>query len=510
MEFDRDLQSIQEVRNLVARAKEAQKALSELNQEQIDRICREVAQACAAQAERLAKLAVEETGFGIWQDKVLKNLLGSTMTWEAMKDQKTIGILREDPARGLMEVAVPVGVVAALIPSTNPTSTVMYKCLISIKAGNAIVISPHPNAKNCILETWKVIVQAAKAAGCPDGVIQCVTVPSAEGTSALLKHRDVGLILATGGEAMVRAAYSSGNPALGVGPGNGPAYIEKSADIPTAVRRIMDSKTFDNGTICASEQSIITETCIKDRVIAELKAQGGYFLNPEESDKLSRFILRANGTMNPAIVGKSAQAIADMAGLTIPAGTRVLISPQTEVKKGNPYVKEKLCPILAFFVEDGWQAACDRCIQILNIEGAGHTMTIHSEDKSVIREFALQKPVSRLLVNVAAALGGVGALTGLQPALTLGCGAVGGSATSDNVGPMNLLNIRRVAWGLKELSDLRGDSPAPAPTPAARPVPDAAVPAPIPCGGCQEKAASQLSREDIEAITRAVIARLAQ
>ena len=504
MEFDKDLRSIQEVRNLVARAVEAQRQLSELSQEQIDHICREVAAACAAQAERLAKLAVEETGFGVWQDKVLKNLLGSTMTWEAMKDLKTVGILRECPEKGIWEVGVPVGVVAALIPSTNPTSTTMYKTLISIKAGNAIVISPHPNAKNCILETYQVIVQAAKAAGCPDGVVQCITTPSMQGTDALIKHRSVGLILATGGEAMVRAAYSSGNPALGVGPGNGPSYIEKSADIPAAARRIVASKTFDNGTICASEQSVVTEACVKDQVVAALKAQGCYFLSPEEADKLSRFILRPNGTMNPAIVGRSAAVIADLAGFPIPQGTKVLVVPRTEVKKGDPFMREKLCPILAFFVEDGWQSACERCLQILQIEGAGHTMSLHSQDKAVIREFALKKPVSRLLVNTSAALGGVGAITGLQPALTLGCGAVGGSATSDNVGPMNLLNIRRVAWGLKEVDDLRREA-------------GQAVPASAPAAGCggaacapkpEAKRASSLSREDIEAITRAVIARL--
>ena len=507
MEFDKDLRSIQEVRDLVARAVEAQRQLSELSQERIDRICREVAEACAAQAERLAKLAVEETGFGVWQDKVLKNLLGSAMTWEAMKDLKTVGILRECPEKGVWEVGVPVGVVAALIPSTNPTSTTMYKALISIKAGNAIVISPHPNAKSCILETYKVIIQAAKAAGCPDGVVQCITTPSMAGTDALLKHRSVGLILATGGEAMVRAAYSSGNPALGVGPGNGPSYIERSADIPAAARRIVASKTFDNGTICASEQSVVTEACVKDQVVAALKAEGCYFLSPEEADKLSRFILRPNGTMNPAIVGRSADVIADLAGFAIPRGTKVLVVPRTEVKKGDPFMREKLCPILAFFVEDGWQAACERCLQILQIEGAGHTMSLHSQDKAVIREFALKKPVSRLLVNTSAALGGVGATTGLQPALTLGCGAVGGSATSDNVGPMNLLNIRRVAWGLKEVDDLRreaGQTVAPAPTPA-----------PVPAGGCpsrakEERHASSLSREDIEAITRAVIARLSK
>ena len=501
MEFDKDLQSIQEVRNLVARAVTAQKELAKMSQEAVDRICESIAFACAQNAQTLAKAAARETGFGIWQDKILKNLLGSAMTWESIKDMKTVGIIREDPARGLIEVGVPMGVVAALIPSTNPTSTTMYKALISVKAGNSIVISPHPNAKNCILDTVKIIREAAKKAGAPDGIIQCITIPTMQATDALLKHRDIGIILATGGEAMVRAAYSSGNPALGVGPGNGPAYIERTADIPAAVRHIMESKTFDNGTICASEQSIVTEHSIEKQVEEEVKRQGGYFMTEEESRRLSGFILRANGTMNPKIVGKSAGTIADMAGITIPPETRVLLSRQTRVGKDIPYSREKLCPILAFYVEDGWESACRRCIEILNNEGAGHTMAIHSNDDRVIREFALQKPVSRLLVNTPAALGGVGATTGLMPALTLGCGSVGGSATSDNVGPQNLMNIRRVAYGLKELGQLRAQCPQSGvceehgeSAPAGGPPKDTGA-----------RRAASISREDVEKITRAVL-----
>ena len=491
MGYDKDLQSIQEVRDLVARAKEAQKIYATFDQARVDRIVEEIARACAAQAEPLAKMAVEETGFGIWQDKVLKNLLGSTMTYEAIKDMKTIGILREDPINRIIEVGTPVGVVAALIPSTNPTSTVMYKTLISLKAGNGIVISPHPNAKKSILATYQVIMEAANRAGVPDGLINCITIPTMQGTDALIKNRSIGMILATGGEAMVRAAYSSGNPALGVGPGNGPAYIEKTADIPQAVRRIMDSKTFDNGTICASEQSIVTERCIADRVIDELKRQGAYFLSEAETKQVAGFIMRANGTMNPAIVGKSVQRVAEMTGITVPAGTRVLVSPQTTVGHDNPYSREKLCPILAFYVEENWEKACERCVELLQNEGVGHTMTIHSQNEAVIREFALKKPVMRLLVNTPGALGGVGATTGLLPALTLGCGAVGGSATGDNVSPLNLINIRRVAYGIKELSDLRQAAPvsAPAPAPAF-------------------SAGSTVTAQDVEAIARAVIARI--
>ncbi|WP_418489625.1 acetaldehyde dehydrogenase (acetylating) [Frisingicoccus sp.] len=497
MGLDMDLQSIQEVRDLIRDAKKAQEVFGTFDQRQVDQIVKAIAEACAANAEPLAKMAVEETGFGVWQDKVLKNLLGSTITYESIKDMKTIGVIHEDGAKGIMEVGVPMGVIAALIPSTNPTSTVMYKTLIALKAGNAIVISPHPGAKNCILETVNVIQDAARRAGAPEGLIGVIRLTTIEATDALLKDPNIGVILATGGEAMVHAAYSSGNPAIGVGPGNGPSFIERTANIPEAVRRIFDSKTFDNGTICASEQSIVTERCIESQVVEEVKRQGGYFMDEIQSEKVARFILRDNGTMNPKIVGKSAQAIADMAGIQIPAGTRVLLSRQTEVSKKNPYTREKLCPLLAFFVEEGWQEACERSIQILQNEGAGHTMTIHSQDTDVIREFALKKPVSRLLVNTPGALGGVGGTTNLAPALTLGCGAVGGSATSDNITPMNLINIRRVACGVTELSDIRKKYNVPSLEQTT-------------CCHAAESAVptTGLTAEDVEAITRAVLAKL--
>ena len=486
MEFDKDLQSIQQARDLMKKAKQAQKLFQSYTQEQIDDIVRVIAKACADNAERLAKSACSETGFGRWQDKVLKNLLGSTMTYDYIKDMKTVGIIREDKENRIMDIGVPVGIVVGLIPSTNPTSTTMYKSLISLKAGNAIIISPHPNAKNCIIDTVNIIKEAAKGAGAPDNIVQCIELPTIEATNVLMKHKDTGVILATGGEAMVKAAYSSGNPAIGVGPGNGPAFIERTADIRKGIKHIMDSKTFDNGTICASEQSIVVEECIREKVVNELKAQGGYFMTKDESDKVERFIMRANNTMNPAIVGKSVEQICDMAGITAPPGTRVLISEQTEVGKTHPYSREKLCPILGFYTEYDWESACNRCIALLENEGAGHTMTIHSEDKDIIREFALKKPISRLLVNTAAALGGVGATTNLAPAFTLGCGAVGGSSTSDNVTPMNLINIRRVAVGVKELEELRttGDTNY---------------------KHCDSKDDDQLDKLEIEKITREVI-----
>ncbi len=451
---DKDLQSIQEVRTLVYKAKEAQQGLSRKNQAEIDNMVRVMAEAGERNAVSLGKMANEETGFGIADHKTVKNVFASRVVYENIKDMKTIGILNDDIERKVMEVATPVGVVAGLIPSTNPTSTTIFKALVSIKSGNSIVFSPHPNAKKCILETVKILKEALRSIGEDDEIIQCLTIPTLEGTSELMKHKDTSLILATGGEAMVKAAYSSGTPALGVGPGNGPAFIERSADIPLAIKRILDSKTFDNGVICASEQSIVVEECIEEEVFEELKKQGGYFLSDSESDKLGKFIMRDNGTMNPSIVGRSIEKLALLAGLDVPKETKVLISIQDTVGKGNPYSREKLAPILAFYVEKNWEKACERCIELLNNEGKGHTLVIHSENQKVIREFALKKPVSRILVNTPGALGGIGSTTNLMPSLTLGCGAVGGSATSDNVGPMNLLNIRRVAYGVREIEDV--------------------------------------------------------
>lgn len=492
--MDKDLQSIQEARDIIRAAKEASKILADMNSDQLDRIAKAMAVAGMENAEKLGRMAYEETGFGKPEDKKIKNLLGSVVTYNYCKKLKVHGIIKEDKENGIVEVGVPMGVVAALIPSTNPTSTTLYKAIISVKAGNSIVFSPHPNAKNCIFETIKVISEAAKRAGAPDGTISTLKLLTMQATDTLLKSRDIGVILATGGEPMVRAAYSSGNPAIGVGPGNGPAFIEKSADIEKAVRRIFASKTFDNGTICASEQSIVVERCMEQKVADELKKQGGYFLSEEQSAKLSKFILRANGSMNPQIVGKDAKTLAKLADITIPDNTKVLLSKQTTVGKDNPFSREKLCTILAFYVENDWQSACDRCMEILYNEGAGHTMTIHSNDKRIISEFALKKPVSRLLVNTPASIGGVGATTNLPPAMTLGCGAVGGSATSDNITSLNLINIRRVAYGMREIEDVIKM------TSLAKPE---VVNNPVDCG-----IGGDLSDGDIDKITKAVIARL--
>ena len=457
MQLDKDLQSIQEVRDLIKQAKIAQKELAAMDQGQIDRITAAVSRAGAEHARRLADLAVEETGFGIAEHKEIKNRFAAVTVYEAIKDLKTIGVLAEDQEHKTMDIGVPVGIVAGLVPSTNPTSTIFYKSLICLKAGNPVIFSPHPNALTCISEAVKVVARAAEEAGAPKGAVSCISNPTLDATNALMRHEDTRMILATGGGAMVKAAYSSGTPAIGVGAGNGPAYIHKTADVARAVKRILDSKTFDNGTICASEQSIIVEKAMEGTVTAELKRQGAYILDDGEHKKLSQFILRPNGTMNPAIVGKSVETVAKLAGLDkVPPTARVLVARETGVGRGYPFSNEKLGLILAYYVEEDEAAVFRRSAEILAWEGAGHTYSIHAEDPDLVRRLAMAVPASRVMVNTPSALGGIGATTDLFPALTLGCGAVGGSSSSNNIGPLDLINIKRVAWGVRELEDLRG------------------------------------------------------
>ncbi len=468
MELDRDLASVQEVRNLVTAAKKAQASLALFSQEKVDQIVLAMSNAAQHHAAELAKMAVEETGFGVEKDKVVKNMFAGRTVYESIKDVKSIGIIREDREKKILEAAVPVGVVAGLVPSTNPTSTTIFKALISVKAGNAAVFSPHPSAVNCIARTVSILTKAACEAGAPEGLLGVMTLPTLQGTQELMKRSN--LILATGGTAMVKAAYSSGTPALGVGPGNVPAFIERTADIPKAVRRILASKTFDNGTICASEQSIVTESCIKNEVIAELRRQGGYFVSGEDAKKLADLIKRPGAeTVNPRIVGQSAKKIADMAGIQVPADTRVILCEQDKVGSDAPFSIEKLSPLLAFYTAEDWQGACERCLELLRFGGLGHSLSIHTNNPELVRTFLLQKPVSRILVNTGSTQGGIGATTGIMPSLTLGCGAVGGSSTSDNVTVHHLFQIRRAAYGLMEPEEV-GQNASPAPSTETEPL----------------------------------------
>ena len=461
--MDRDLESIQQARSLLDKAFQAQDRLAQFSQDRIDSVVQHMAEAGLGAAEKLARMAVEETGYGNVADKVLKNKFGAEFVYQAIKDLSTVGILREDREKGILEIASPVGVIAAVIPSTNPTSTTINKALIALKGRNAIVFSPHPSAAGCIQETSRILSEAAVAAGAPEGAIGCLSPSTIEGTRELMSHRKTALILATGGQGLVKAAYSVGKPAFGVGPGNVPAYVESSADIPQAIQDIFAGKCFDNGTLCSSEQAIITDASIKNRVIEEIKRNGGHFLNEQEIKALGQVVVTARRTVNPKIVGKPAATIAAQAGIRIPEGTRVLVAPLSGVGRDYPLSMEKLSPILAFYVERDWQAACDRCIELINYGGLGHTLAIHSKNDEIIRQFGLQKPVFRIVVNTQAALGAVGYTTWLFPSMTLGCGTLGGNITSDNISPLHLINIKRVAYSRthKPQADAPRLSPAP-------------------------------------------------
>ncbi len=447
MELDKDLQARQEARLLAKQAKTAQRQLAQMSQSQLDKIVEAIADAFSKAAVELADMAVRETGFGNVEDKTVKNEFASRTVAKAIRGMKTVGVLKESTGEKLWEVGVPVGVIAAIVPSTNPTSTVCYKAMIALKAGNSIVFSPHPKAILCTLRAVQIVSQAAVGAGAPAGSISCLGAGAMAGCQELMTVKEVNLILATGGPAMVKAAYSSGKPAIGVGAGNGPAYIHPSANVQQALENIMRSKTFDNGTICASEQSIIIEKTMEQTVKQAAIAMGYYFMDRDQAQQLAKILFRPGGALNPDIVGKPATFLAEKAGFSVPKDTKILVAYEEEAGPTRPYSMEKLCPVLAFYVMDSEDAVLKKVQEVLSHEGAGHTFSMHCQDPKAVEKFALQIPVSRFLVNTPSALGGIGAETGLFPALTLGCGAVGGSSSSDNISPMNLIDIRRVAWG---------------------------------------------------------------
>ena len=451
MASDKDLRSIQQARDLVLAAREAWESYAHSSQEEVDRIVAASAVAASDASYELAKLAVEETGYGVVEHKFIKNKFAAEDLYAFIRDMKTVGIIREIPERKVYEIAEPVGVVAAVIPSTNPTSTAIYKILISLKSRNGVVLSPHPAAKNCILETTEVMKRAAIAAGAPEGLVACMSEVSLQGTQELMSHRRTSVILATGGMGLVRAAYSSGKPAFGVGPGNVPAYIESSADVPKAVRDIITGKSYDNGTLCCSEQALICDRAIEREVREQVQHQGGYFLSKEQAATLAQLAVLPSRLANPEIVGKSARFIADKAGFasSLPEGTRALVVELDGVGRDYPLSIEKLSPILAFYVVKDWKEGCERAKQVLRYGGMGHTLSIHSKDDDIIREFALQKPASRIVANSPATHGAVGFSTGLAPAMTLGCGSYGGNITSDNITPLHLINVKRLAYEIR-------------------------------------------------------------
>jgi acetaldehyde dehydrogenase (acetylating) len=450
MAGEKDSQSIEQARELVERAYQAQKSLASFSQVKIDEIVGAMARVALEDSYRLGEMAHLETGYGVAADKATKNRFSAEQIYDFIKPMRTVGILRE--TESVIEVASPRGVVAAIIPSTNPTSTAIFKILIAVKARDAVVLSPHPSATKCINETARVMREAGEAAGLPPGAIGCMTEATIEGTQELMKHKRTALILATGGIGLVRAAYSSGKPAFGVGPGNVPSMIERSADVPKAVKDILTGKCFDNGTICSSEQAVVVERPVDDEVRRQFAAERAYFLNAEQQQALTKVVATATNTLNPKIVGKGAGVIAQMAGISVPDGTRALLCELAGVGRDFPLSMEKLSPILAYYVVESLEEGIQRCAQILRYGGMGHTASVHTRNREAAREYGSRMPASRVVVNSPSTHGAIGFTTDLEPSMTLGCGSWGGNVTSDNISPRHLLDVKRIAFETRPIN----------------------------------------------------------
>lgn len=441
------INSVEALQAKISSMREAQKKFATFTQEQVDKIFFEAAMAANKMRIPLARLACEETGMGVLEDKVIKNHYAAEYTYNTYKRVKTCGVIEQDTSYGIKKIAEPVGVVGAVIPTTNPTSTAIFKCLICLKTRNAILISPHPRAKKCTAEAARIVLEAAVKAGAPEGIIGCIEEPTIELSNELMKSVDV--ILATGGPGMVKAAYSSGKPAIGVGPGNVPVIMDSSCDIQTAVYSVIHSKTFDNGMICASEQSVTALADIYDKVKAEFIKRGCHVLNKEELDKVRKIILTEAGTVNAKIVGQPAAVIAEMAGVAVPSDTKILIGEVASVDISEPFAHEKLSPVLALYKAKDFDTALDMADQLVKDGGYGHTASIylHPSQTEKLNKFADRMKTCRILVNTPSAHGGIGDLYNfkLAPSLTLGCGSYGGNSVSENVGVKHLLNVKTVA-----------------------------------------------------------------
>lgn len=496
MSADKDLISVQQARDLVEAAHRAQEQVAHFDQAKIDRICEAMAKAVLRESPRIAALAVEETGYGIPEDKQEKNRFAAEDVWNYFKHLRTVGVVSE--TKDVVEIASPRGVVAGIVPSTNPTSTAIFKILIAIKSRNAIVLSPHPSAARCINETVKVMRDAGVKEGLPAEAIGCMTTATIEGTEALMKHKMTACILATGGIGLVRAAYSSGKPAFGVGPGNVPVFIERSADVPKAVQDILTGKCFDNGTICASEQTVVVDAPIEMAVREQFKLQGAHFLRQSEVDQLARIVATPQRTLNPAIVGKSVEVIANIAGISVPPGTRCLMADVGGVGRDYPLSMEKLSPILAFYVEDGLERGAARCNEVLHYGGMGHTAGVHTRSREAAVRYGAEMPASRVTVNTPTTHGAIGFSTALPPSMTLGCGSWGGNVTSDNVSPLHLMDIKRVAFETRPVASKR---PAVAARPTAMPLQPVVSSRPAATAASSGAGApAKVSREEIAAI----------
>ncbi len=443
------VETAEDLEELISRVKAAQKEFATYSQEQIDKIFRAAALAANKARIPLAKMAVEESGMGVVEDKIIKNHFASEYIYNKFKNAKTCGILEEDKVNGIKKVGEPLGVIAGIVPTTNPTSTAIFKSLICLKTRNAIIFSPHPRAKKATIAAARIVLEAAIKAGAPKDIIGWIDVPSIELSNMLMKHPKIDAILATGGPGMVKAAYSSGKPALGVGSGNTPAVIDETADIQMAVSSILMSKTFDNGMICASEQSIVAVKDVYNAVKDELVKRGAYILKADEAEKVSKIILTEAGSVNPKIVGQPAYKIAELAGITVPKCAKVLVGEEVEVAMENPFSHEKLSPILALYKAEDFEEATDMAYHLVILGGAGHTSVLYTDARTQdrINYFAKKLPTGRLLINSPSSQGGIGDLYNfrLEPSLTLGCGSWGGNSVSENVGIKHLLNYKTVA-----------------------------------------------------------------
>ncbi|MDF1490078.1 aldehyde dehydrogenase family protein [Tessaracoccus caeni] len=496
--FDADLRSIQQSRDLATAGREAMRAFQFTSQEKVDAICEAMVAAAMREAGRLGQLAHDETGFGYPAHKQLKNEFAAQGVWDSIKDIPTCGVLRRDEQRKIIEIGWPVGVICALTPSTNPTSTAIFKILIGVKARNAVIVCPHPAARKCTAEAVRVMVEAGEAAGMPKGLVSCVTDLSMAGTNELMNHYATSMILATGGPGMVKAAHSCGKPALGVGPGNVPAYVDRTAHIARAAQMIVESKSFDCSTICATEQCIIADRPIADRLKQELIDRGAHFLTCEEADTLAAGMFRPNGLMLAEYVGQTPQRLGELAGVDVPASARILVAPLDGVGPKHPLSREKLTTVIGWMVEDGWKAGCERSIELLRFGGDGHSLVIHSRDEEAVLAFGIEKPAFRILVNTWGSLGGVGYTTGIRPSFTLAPGGIGGASVSDNITVEHVLNVKRVAYHLTSAPDvarawggrLDGGAPEAAQAPAS--------------------AAKDADAEQIERVVRLVLQQLKQ
>ncbi|WP_411167482.1 aldehyde dehydrogenase family protein [Clostridium sp. MB05] len=455
--IDNDLLSMQESRILVENAREAQRKLATFSQKKLDEIVERMTEEIEKHLSELAMMSSDETDYGKWEDKYIKNHFICKYLSHRLKGMNCVGIISEDKENKTMDVGVPMGVIIAFCPSTSPVSTTIYKALIAIKSGNAIIFSPHPRAKNTISRALDILIRAAEGYGLPEGALTYLHNVTKSGTLELMNHKDASLIINTGVPSLLKEAYKSGKPVIYGGNGNGPAFIERTADIKQAVKDIIASKTFDNGVVSAAEQSIVVDSCIESEVKKELEKNGAYFMNEEESKKLALIFSYNDGSAESDVVGKSAQELAKKAGFSVSNDVKVLISKQKYVSQSNPYSREKLCPVLAYYIEDDWMHACEKCIELLLSERQGHTLIIHSRDEEVIRQFALKKPVGRVLVNTPGALGSMGATTNLFPSMTLGSGSAGHGMTSDNVSPRNLIYIRKVGYGVRKANEIVND-----------------------------------------------------